>query len=80
MDHLAILSQTIADHARKVAHEEWKSEHGNVLEQILGNAGLKQLATHAPFYTLKSLHAFANRYRVLAQHFELRAAHFVGQP
>ena len=45
MDHLAILSQTIADHARKVAHEEWKSEHGNFLEQILGNAGLKNGST-----------------------------------
>ncbi len=40
MDHLAILSQTIADHARKVAYEEWRSEHGNFLEQILRNSGL----------------------------------------
>ena len=35
----------MADHARKVAYEEWKSEHGNFLEQILGNAGLKNGST-----------------------------------
>ena len=37
MDHLAILSQTTADHARKLAYEEWESEHGNFLEEILRN-------------------------------------------
>jgi hypothetical protein len=42
MDHLAILSQTVADHARKLAYEEWKSEHGNFLEEILRNSGLKK--------------------------------------
>ena len=45
MDHLAILSQTIADHARKLAYEEWESEHGNVLEEILRNSGLKNGST-----------------------------------
>lgn len=40
MDHLAILSQTIADHARKLAYEEWENEHGNFWVQILSNAGL----------------------------------------
>jgi hypothetical protein len=45
MDHLAILSQTIADHARKLAYEEWKSEHGNFLEEILRNSGLKNGST-----------------------------------
>jgi hypothetical protein len=45
MDHLAILSQTIADHARKLAHEEWKSEHGNFLEEILRNTVLNALLT-----------------------------------
>jgi hypothetical protein len=45
MDHLAILSLTIADHARKLAYEEWKSEHGNFLEEILRNSGLKNGST-----------------------------------
>ena len=40
MDHLAILSQTIADHARKLAYEEWENEHSSFWEQILTNAGL----------------------------------------
>jgi len=40
MDHLTILSQTITDHARKVAYEEWENEHRNFWEQILINAGL----------------------------------------
>lgn len=40
MDHLAILSQTIADHARKVAYEEWETEHSDFWKQILSNAGL----------------------------------------
>ena len=41
MDQLAILSQTIADHARKTAHQEWSNEHGPLWDQILHNAGLK---------------------------------------
>jgi hypothetical protein len=45
MDHLAIVSQTIADHARKLAYEEWESEHGNFLEEILRNSGLKNGST-----------------------------------
>jgi hypothetical protein len=40
MDQLAILSQTIADHARKVAYEEWENEHRDFWKQILINAGL----------------------------------------
>jgi hypothetical protein len=40
MDRLAILSQTIADHARKVAYEEWENEHGNFRNEILSNARL----------------------------------------
>jgi hypothetical protein len=27
MDHLAILSKTISDHAHKLAHEEWNRDH-----------------------------------------------------
>lgn len=40
MDHLAILSKTIADHAHKAAREEWSSEHSPLWDQILRNAGL----------------------------------------
>ena len=40
MDHLVILSQTIVDHARKLAYEEWENEHGSFLKQIFDNAGL----------------------------------------
>jgi hypothetical protein len=40
MDQLTILSQTIADHARKLAYEEWENEHGRFWKQILSNAGL----------------------------------------
>lgn len=40
MDHLAILSQTIADHARKLAHEEWTTEYSEFWQQILAAAGL----------------------------------------
>jgi hypothetical protein len=40
MDHLAILSQTIADHARKIAFQEWISEYGEFWQQILTSAGL----------------------------------------
>ena len=40
MDHLAILSQTISDHARKTAHEEWRTEHDPLWNQIVYNAGL----------------------------------------
>jgi hypothetical protein len=42
MDHLAILSQTIADHARKTAHQEWDAEHGPLWHQIIHNAGLSK--------------------------------------
>jgi hypothetical protein len=42
MDHLAILSQTIAEHAKKLAREEWDNEHRSFLVQILKNAGLGQ--------------------------------------
>jgi hypothetical protein len=47
MDHLAILSQTIADHARKVAYEEWENEHGNFPNEILTNAGLAKTGSTA---------------------------------
>lgn len=40
MDHLAILSQTIADHARKLAYEEWTTEYNEFWQQILTTAGL----------------------------------------
>src|SRR4029077_15262018 len=40
MDHLAILSQTIADHARKLAYEEWTREYSEFWQQILATAGL----------------------------------------
>ncbi len=40
MDHLTILSQTITDHARRLAYEEWDNEHGDFWKQILSNAGL----------------------------------------
>ena len=40
MDHLAILSKTISDHASKVAHEEWSNEHAPLWDQILRNSGL----------------------------------------
>jgi hypothetical protein len=40
MDHLSILSQTIADHARKTAHQEWNAEHACLWGQIVSNAGL----------------------------------------
>ena len=42
MDHLAILSQTITDHAHKMAREEWNTEHNPLLNQILRNAGLAE--------------------------------------
>ena len=45
MDHLAILSQTIADHARKLAHEEWTTEYSEFWQQILATAGLTKSAT-----------------------------------
>lgn len=38
---LSVLSQTIQAHARKVAHEEWDSEHSGVLKEILANAGIE---------------------------------------
>ena len=40
MDHLAILSQTISDHARKTAHEEWATEYDPLWNQIVRNSGL----------------------------------------
>jgi hypothetical protein len=40
MDRLAILSKTIADHACKLAYEEWENEHGEVWHEILSSAGL----------------------------------------
>jgi hypothetical protein len=40
MDHLAILSQTIADHAHKTAREEWNTEYGPVWNQMLHNTRL----------------------------------------
>jgi histone H3/H4 len=40
MDQLTILSKTIADHARKLAYEEWQNEHQSFWQQILSNAGL----------------------------------------
>jgi hypothetical protein len=44
-EHLQILSDTIATHARKIAHEEWDKEHWPILAQILGNAKLNGKAT-----------------------------------
>ncbi len=44
-DHLQILSETIATHARKIAHEEWGTEHLPVLDAILTNSGLSGKAT-----------------------------------
>jgi hypothetical protein len=44
-EHLEILSDTIATHARKIAHEEWDKEHWPVLSQILDNAKLNGKAT-----------------------------------
>jgi hypothetical protein len=40
MDHLAILSKTISDHAHKVAREEWSTEHDPLWNQIVYNTGL----------------------------------------
>jgi hypothetical protein len=40
MDHLAILSKTISDHAHKAAQEEWSSEHSPLWNQIVRNSGL----------------------------------------
>jgi len=37
---LSILTQTIATHARKLAHEEWDQEYRSVLSQLVENAGL----------------------------------------
>ena len=37
---LAILSQTIASHAQQLADEEWRNERGEILADILNNAGL----------------------------------------
>ena len=34
-DHLSILTETIATHARKLAHEEWDKEYRSVLSQLL---------------------------------------------
>jgi hypothetical protein len=45
MDHLAILSQTIADHARKLAYEEWTTEYSEFWQQILTTAGLNKSET-----------------------------------
>jgi len=44
-EHLQILSDTIATHARKIAHEEWDTEHWPPLDEILKNAGLSGKAT-----------------------------------
>jgi hypothetical protein len=44
-DHLQLLSETIATHARKIAHEEWDTEHWPLLGEILKNAGLSDKAT-----------------------------------
>jgi hypothetical protein len=44
-EHLQILSETIAVHARKIAHEEWDDEHGPTFRQILDNAALSGKAT-----------------------------------
>jgi hypothetical protein len=44
-EDLQILSETIATHARKIAHEEWDSEHWSLLGEILNNAGLSGKAT-----------------------------------
>jgi hypothetical protein len=52
MDHLAILSQTIADHARKIAYEEWKTEYGDFWHQILASANLNESTLEVDGHTI----------------------------
>ena len=40
MDQLSILSQTIAEHARKEAQAEWVTEYDPLWNQIVRNSGL----------------------------------------
>lgn len=39
-NHLSILSETIAAHARKLADQEWNNEYRTILSQIFKNANL----------------------------------------
>jgi hypothetical protein len=36
-DHLSILSETIATHARKFAYEEWENKHREILLELFRN-------------------------------------------
>ena len=38
-ESLAVLSRTIAAHAKQLADEEWRNEHAQILSEILGNSG-----------------------------------------
>jgi hypothetical protein len=44
-DNLELLSATIAEHARKVAGDEWAKEHYPILRQILSNSGIGERET-----------------------------------
>jgi hypothetical protein len=37
---LAVLSQTIAAHAKQLADDEWRNENAKILSEILGNFGI----------------------------------------
>ena len=39
-ESLAVLSQTIAMHAKQLADNEWRSEYAKILSEILSNAGI----------------------------------------
>jgi hypothetical protein len=42
-DKLGDLSRTILEHAKSVARQEWETEHRQLLEQVLSNAGLSSM-------------------------------------
>ena len=39
-ESLAVLSRTIAAHAKQLADDEWRNEHAQILSDILGNFGI----------------------------------------
>ena len=39
-ESLAVLSQTIAAHAKQLADDEWRNEHAQILSEILANSGI----------------------------------------
>ncbi len=39
-ESLAVLSRTIAAHAKQLADDEWRNEHAQILSEILGNSGI----------------------------------------